>query len=170
MNIDFLHKKPQSLEAAFSRTRILHMVFLAAPILYTGVVYGLKQFAMPSDSGFVGVDENIYQLLYWANWFVLLVASVMIFFVLPRFSSPLVVAEKYKDASAELFWESIQRGHFLKVGWIMFVAIFALTLFLLNGNFLNFVPFMAIVFILLLLNFPRRAEWDRATDLFRGAS
>lgn len=59
----------------------------------------------------------------------------------------------------------MSKAHSVRIALADAIAVFGLVLFLLNGNLLHLLAFIGIAFVLLLLIFPRKAEWAEAQTL-----
>jgi hypothetical protein len=157
---------PQDLDAAFRQVRLTHLAFLASTLIYGLVGILLKQFIMGAEPGFVGLDPSTYFMLLVLFIIISVGLGFVVLVVLPRRNSPQhLVKSEAVSSSAEL-GQALFKAHSIRIAMTEAIAIFGLVLFLLNGNLLHLLVFIGIAFVLLLLLiFPRKAEWAEAQTL-----
>ncbi len=156
---------PEDINTVFRQVRFIHFSFLASTLIYGVVGILLKQFMMGAEPGFVGLDPSPYLMLLTLLIIVSVVVGFMILVVLPKRNSVRHLIKSEAISSSAELGQVLSKAHFLRMALAEAVAVFGLVLFFLNGNLLHLFAFIGIALVLLLLIFPRKAEWDEAQTL-----
>jgi hypothetical protein len=161
----FTRQKLLNYDRMMEHARNIHVVFMGAILLY--VIFGvvLKLFVMGSEPGFVGFPDSMYSMMLSTLFLVSIVLSIVVLFILPRQNSPQKLIKGDAIVSSEEFGQVLLKAHMTRVAMAQAIAIFGLLLFFLNGELLPLFAFSGITLVLLVLIFPRRAEWEKAKGL-----
>lgn len=161
----FTNETTSDIDTMFRQTRYIHLFFLVAIILYGVLGIILKLFVMGSDPGFVGLPSSTYSILLTILTIVSVALGIIILFIFPKKNSPQNLVKRESVSSSEELGQVLSKVHMARVTLAQTIAIFGLVLFFLNGNLPPLFAFSGIAFVLLLLIFSRRAEWDEAQAL-----
>ncbi len=158
--------EPSTFEEWFTQTRKLHFGFMGGIVMQGVVAIVIKQQIMMNDPGFVNLDPATFYGLLTVLSIVACVIVGVVFIILPKRSTVDHLLTKSFESPVAL-GKALSSETILRSTIVAAIAIFGLILFLMNGNLMHFAAFAAIAFVLLLLLFPRRSNWDEVLNVFR---
>lgn len=155
------------IDTMFLQTRKIHSLYLVSISVYGVGGILIKWLIMGTDPGFVGLPATTYLVLITTLTIVSIILGTVSLVVLPRRNSPRNLVEREGITSSIELVQALVASHYTRISFLSAIAIFGLVLFFLNGDLFVLFAFGVAAFILLLLIFPRRKEWDEAQTLFK---
>ena len=140
------------LDRSYRASLILHVVFLAAPLAYAGVIYALASSEMVPR----------YREGETLRWLIPTLLGVL--------SVALIVTRGFwarRGAQASLkrgqsVAEALAAAHVIRSSINETMAVFGLLVYMLNADAWQSVPFIAVGFLALVRERPNKTEWRRA--------
>jgi len=163
----FQRKQATTVADALRAMRLAHIQFFLSSFSYILVAWLLRQMVPGAERGFVDLPASQYNSLLYLAFVLSLAAAVLLFaYIVPR--RTLVVAAQQEDVnSLPALIKALQQTHLLRVVVADFPAILGVVLFLLNGQMEPLLSLVGVTWLLLLVTFPRREDWEEAEQVFR---
>ena len=145
-------QREDELGRSYRASLILHIVFLAAPLVYVGVIVVLADREMLPR-------YRQGETLRWLFPTLLAVASMGLLVSREFFARRGAVASVRRGQSVA---ESLATAHVMRNAVNETIAVFGLLVYVLNADVWQAVPFIAVGFLALVRGRPNRTEWRRA--------
>ena len=151
-------------EEIFAKTKFVHFFFITSALIYVLLASQLQQYVFEPGSGFVTLPSTEYMLLLGVLVVAAFVCAAIVLLVLPKRNTVEFLVEKRNVKSLNQLGLGLREEHLRRVIFCNTIAIFGLVLFLLNGNIFHLIPFVAVSILLLILIYPRWANWEAAKN------
>jgi uncharacterized membrane protein len=139
------------LERSYRASLILHGVFLAAPLVYVGVIYVLD-----GDDMLPRYREG--ETLRWLIPTLLGALSVALIFSREKFARRGAQTSIKRGQSVA---EALAAAHVMRNAINETIAVFGLLVYMLNADVWQSVPFIAVGFLALVRGRPNKSEWRK---------
>ena len=163
----FQRKQATTVAEAYHAMRLAHVQFLFSGLTYIVVAWLLRRNVPGAEHGFVDLPASQYNPLLYLAFVISLAAAVLLFaYIIPRHTL-LAPAQQENVNTLPALLKALQQTHLLRIVIADIPAILGLVLFLLNGQMEPLVSLVGVTWLLLLVTFPRREDWEEAEQVFR---